>query len=231
MYEWGDRFPEKVHGLFSSAFGNEACEGLGLPVGRLWDATGKWAIRFLLGPFLFWSLQPRPQPPPINTFCICRWVGYADGIPDLGALGPGILWEGPNWRSWMHQPVPWAGLELPPYQKPRALLLVLHPHPSAARFGVRLGSWVRTHLAGDTGARMEPGFWDLKVLARSGPRRPFVTQPRVALHPGLAPFAGVWKLGTTAVRGLWPQRRGCCWLLPELVLGSSPPNTCSRPKG
>lgn len=60
----------------------------GFPVGRLWDATGKWAIHFLLGPFLFWSLQPRPHPPPINTFCICSLVGYADGIPDLGACGP-----------------------------------------------------------------------------------------------------------------------------------------------
>ena len=39
-------------------------ERLGLPQYLLWVVVGKWAIHFLLGPFLFCFLQPHlPHPP------------------------------------------------------------------------------------------------------------------------------------------------------------------------
>lgn len=58
--------PKMVPGLFLGLH----LRGPWLPRGRLWDATGKWAIHSLLGPFLFWPLQPASPPPPINAFSI-----------------------------------------------------------------------------------------------------------------------------------------------------------------
>lgn len=69
-------------------------QGWGFSVGWLWDATGKWAIHFLLGPFLFWSLPSLPRS--INTFCIAAWWVMLMAFLTWGPLGPEPLWEVPN---------------------------------------------------------------------------------------------------------------------------------------
>lgn len=178
--KWGDWLPERFQGSgsFFRLAGVRPGKGWapwqGLALGRPREMGHSLSAPTIL---ILVSAAPPPPPPPLMLLALQLW-DHADSIPDLGALGPGPPWEGPN-RSPSALAGSLAGFKLPPYKEPLGSVSLLpqgvdrvdclpSPHTCQMFRSLRVGLLVPGNLWGESVAGAPGSPW----LTRLGPGGP-----------------------------------------------------------